>query len=178
MSETPSQGTTASFNSGFCWRIEVPDERPFDRELLLALRDTFRQAGQLQAARMEHPPLRLSFSHAADMLGRLWPGLLRASACTLPLAPLALPSGAMGYLHLSAWPLLLAALEERGVTADGSAVNAGARRAAPDRATRGRPPRVRFRLQFDPERVGPLEENTDLGRPPAPTALELGAPHK
>ncbi len=54
---------------------------------------------------MEHPPLVLSFAELADMLGRLWPGLMHTNAYTLPLRPLTLPSGATGYLALGLPPL-------------------------------------------------------------------------
>jgi hypothetical protein len=107
------------FNSGFVWRIEVQGDRSFDLDLLRSLRDALREVSRLHAARMEHPPLVLSFAELADMLGRLWPGLVQLSACTLPLRPLTLPSGATGCLHLSAWPALRAALEQRGIAADG-----------------------------------------------------------
>jgi hypothetical protein len=121
MAEDPPGSTTAkvSFESGFLWRIEAPRGAALDQAQLLALRDALREVGRLHAARMEHPPLTLSFAHTADILARRVRDLARTSACTLPLAPLAVPSGAMGYLHLSAWPALRAALDQRGIAAEG-----------------------------------------------------------
>jgi hypothetical protein len=46
--------------------------------------------------------LTLSFAQTAEQLARRQRGLLQTDACTLPLARLAVPSGAMGYLHLPA----------------------------------------------------------------------------
>src|SRR5438132_7234120 len=48
-----SESTTVTFGSGFFWRIEVQGEKSLEHAQVLALRDTFREVGELQAGLME-----------------------------------------------------------------------------------------------------------------------------
>jgi hypothetical protein len=69
----------------------------------------------------------------------------------------------MGYLHLSAWPVLQPELEQRGIPADGPVLGT-AEKVTLNPIARRRGPSMRLRLLFEPSLVGPSNQATNLFR--------------
>jgi hypothetical protein len=172
--DDPATGAHVTFHSGFFWAIETASGEPFNDAQVSALASAFRLVGPPHARVMDQPLLALAFAQIADFFRRTWPDLLRTNGCLFPLPPLALPSGALGYAYLAAWPALLAELERHGVWATGPVLDARAAPATP-RSRRGGSAVLRCRLLFDPARVGPSSGHTWLERP-WPGMLALGEP--
>ncbi|MBV9354780.1 MAG: hypothetical protein JO023_04570, partial [Chloroflexi bacterium] len=168
-------GAHVTFNSGLFCAIETTNGEPFYDAQVRALASTFRVVGPPHARLMDQPLLALAFAQIADFFGRTWPYLLRTNGCMFPLPPLALPSGALGYVYLRAWPALLVELEHRGISATGPVLDATATAANPRSRHRNDAPLLRCRLMFDPTRVGPSDGQMWVERP-GPGMLALGRP--
>ena len=150
----------------------LPAASPSTTVQVRALATAFRIVGPPHAHQVDQPSLAVAFAQVADFFERSWPDLLTTSGCTFPLPPLALPSGALGYVYLAAWPALQVELERQGVEATGPILDAGKVLATP-RSRRGGAPALCFRLVFDPARVGPTSGYAWIERP-GPGALALG----
>jgi hypothetical protein len=153
--------------AGFRWLFELPSGQVFDEPVALALRDAFTTAAAPHARAMDIPYVAVQFALLGESIVRIKSSLSRASSLVLPISPLGVTSGRVGYVLLSAWPRLQSELARRGIRADGPAQSAMVQLGSPAAD-------LRARLFFDPGDVSQYELAISWDSGPPETALELG----